>query len=172
VPTLTRHRSRTRLIKAGGLLAAAWTLALGGCEDPLGPERDALAAARARWEASAPTAYHFQFRRLCFCGPATIRPVRIQVLEDEVVAVRDVESGQPVTEPLDSFPTIEDLFDEIEDALDREAYRLEAMYDVQFGYPIDVSIDFIEHAVDEEMTLLVSEFEVLPALALAARSTR
>jgi len=119
----------------------------------------------------APTAYRFQFRRHCFCGPDVVRLLRIQVLDDEVVAVHDVETGEPVTQPIASFPTIDDLFAEIEDAIQRKAFRIQATYDDERGYPIDVSIDYIEYAVDEEMAFQVREFEVLPQLSFASRET-
>jgi hypothetical protein len=97
-----------------------------------------------------------------------VRPVRIQVLDGEVVAVEDAETSEPVDEPLASFPTIEDLFAEIEEALLQEAFRIQATYDDDFGYPIEVSIDFIENAVDDEMAFRVAEFATLPHLLISA----
>jgi hypothetical protein len=84
---------------------------------------------------------------------------------EEVVSVYDVETGEPVTEPLATYPTVEELFAEVEDAIRREAFRLQAAYDDELGYPTNVSIDFLEYAVDEEMAFVVSNFEILVRIA-------
>jgi len=129
--------------------------------NPLSPEDDALTAARAAWQAKAPAAYMYQFRRLCFCGPDVTRELVVEVIDGEVVSAVYVDDGLPSSPPLDEVPTIDDLFDEIQDAIDREAHQLNAEYDDELGYPVDVSIDYILEAVDEEMAFQVRAFEFL-----------
>lgn len=134
-----------------------------GCSDPLGPQENRLAEARAAWSLGAPAGYEFEFQRLCFCGPDTTRPVRIEVRFGEVTAVTVVETGETLADP-SSFPTIEDLFDEVEDAIRRDAFSLDVQYDDDLGYPIEVTIDFDEQAQDEEMAFRVSAFRDLGLL--------
>lgn len=133
------------------------------CSDPLGPHEGRLEEARVAWALAGPAGYEFVFQRFCFCGPDTVRPVRIDVRFGEVSAVTVVETDEPLAD-LSSFPTIEDLFAEIEDAIERDAYSLDARYDGDLGYPVDVSIDYIENAVDEEMAFKVSSFRDLGLL--------
>jgi hypothetical protein len=125
---------------------------------PLAPERSALETARAAWAVSAPDAYSYEFRRICFCGGEITRPVQIEVAAGQVISVVPVDDGPPLQTPIDEYPTIDDLFDEIQDAIDADAHQLLATYDEEWGYPVDVSIDFILEAIDEEMGFQVRDF--------------
>jgi hypothetical protein len=60
-----------------------------------------------------------------------------------------------------SFPTIEDLFAEIEKALDHEEFGLRPTYDNEVGFPFGVTLDLFESAVDHFMVMHVSKFETL-----------
>lgn len=147
-----------------GARRSGWGGALLGiiaCSSLLGPERDALEEARARWNVAAPAAYTFEFQRFCFCGTEFLRPVEIQVVDDEVIAAFFAEDGGPVTRALAEIPTIEDLFDEIQNAIDLEAHQVLADYDGELGFPTDVSIDFELQVVDEEMAFRVSGFDAV-----------
>ncbi len=149
---------------AGRWLATALlALTLVGCTDVLGPEQDALAAARARWALTNADNYLFEFRRSCFCAPDFVRPVRIEILDGIVSSAVYVDTEEPISLPLTSVPTIDDLFDEIQDAMDRLAFSVIADYDANMGYPTSVSIDYIENAIDDEMAFFVSSFQILDA---------
>lgn len=163
----TSNRSNPRRISAPALLPLTVLFVGGtiGCSDPLGPDVGELERARARWEARAPVLYEYQLRRTCFCPRALVRPVRITVSDGDVVAAVDPGTNEPLDPPPDGFPTIDDLFDEIRDAIDGEADSIEATYDGALGYPVQVFIDWIEDAIDDEMSFQVSEYVgALPAL--------
>ena len=140
---------------AGALLAFALA---GACSDALGPDASELAAARARWERSGTTSYEYRLQRACFCGLEFLRPVRVTVEAGAVVAAVFADTGEPVRTPLSDVETIDDLFDEIQDAIDREAFRIDATYDPDLGFPVDVAIDFEEWTIDEEMAFSVRSF--------------
>ena len=144
------------------LVIALLALTPVGCTDATGPEQDALAAARARWAQTNASNYVFELQRSCFCAPDFVRPVRIEVLGGIVNSAVYVDTEEPVS-PLTSVPTIDDLFDEIQDAMDRMAFSVIADYDADMGYPTSVSIDFIENAIDDEMAFIVSSFQLLDA---------
>jgi len=139
--------------------ACAFVFLMFGCSEPLGPEQDDLAEAVARWEVAHLEDYVFEFQRLCFCGGDVIRRVRIVVRSGSVTAATYVDDGAPVSGDLEDVPTIETLFEEIQDAIDREAHVLTASYHAALGYPTAVSIDYIENAVDEEMAFNVHSLE-------------
>ena len=148
-------RSTRRTWSRCSLLAVA----VAACStSPLAPERSALGEARAAWAANAPDAYTYQFRRICFCGGEVTRAVWIDVAAGVVVSVVPVDDGPPLQTPIDEYPTIDELFEEIQDAIDADAHQLLATYDEERGYPVDVSIDFILEAIDEEMGFQVREF--------------
>ncbi len=104
------------------LAVVGLALTLIGCADMLGPEEDGLAAARARWTRASIDSYVFEFQRSCFCVPDFVRPVRIEILEGLVDSAVYVDTEEPVSPPLTSVPTIEDLFDEIQEAFDRMGF--------------------------------------------------
>ena len=131
-----------------------------GCTDVLGPEQDALAAARARWTLTNAADYVFEFQRSCFCPPDFVRPVRIEIRDGLVSSAVYVDTEEPIPPPLTSVPTIDDLFDEIQAAMDGMAFSIMADYDADMGYPTNVSIDHIENAIDDEMAFTVSSFQL------------
>lgn len=160
----------SRSLLATSFLASALAVAAAACSSALGPEMEALEAARARWDRSGPGAYTFVLQRYCFCGSDFRRPVRIDVIDGVVIAAVYEDDGQPIDRPLGEIDTIPDLFDEIQDAFDRDAHQVLAQYDESMGYPKSVSIDFILEAIDEEMSFQVLELELL-ALPLSGRAS-
>ena len=128
------------------------------CSNPLGPEQSQLDRARNRWEAHGSGFYGFHFQRGCFCPQEIVRPVRIEVWDGVVVSAVDPDTNEPLDPPPDGFSTIDDLFDEIQDAIDRGAHSVDATYDESFGYPIHVFIDWILNAVDDEMSFQLSDY--------------
>lgn len=151
------NRSNAGRWLAMGLLAVIPV----GCGGVLEPEPDELTLARARWALTNADDYVFDLQRSCFCASDFVRPVRIEILDGIVSSAVYVDTGDPIPPPLTSVPTIEDLFDEIRDALDGSAFSVVADYDPGMGYPINVSIDYIENAIDDEMAFSVSSFQLV-----------
>ena len=108
------------------LVIALLALTPVGCTD--GPEHDALATARARWALTNADNYVFEFRRSCFCTPDFVRRVRIEILDGLVTSAVYVDTEEPISLPLTSMPTIDDLLDEIGDALEGTAFSVIADY--------------------------------------------
>lgn len=143
----------------GCIRAATLALAvLGGviaCDDP--EVVSEFEAARARWVEAAIQDYAYTLRRGCFCLPEFIGPVRI-VVENGQVASRTLLStgGEPLGEA-ERWPTIEGLFDYVERAM-READETTVRYHPDLGYPIEISVDWIRQAVDDEESVGVESF--------------
>jgi hypothetical protein len=89
-----------------------------------------------------------------------------------VVSAVDPDTNEPIDPPLNGFPTIEDLFDEIQDAIDRDADNIDATYDESFGYPVQVFIDWIRNAIDDEMSFQVSDYTEVLTLQAAMSLAR
>jgi hypothetical protein len=163
--TSKRNRERRSPIALTGALTALLASGAISCSNPLGPEQSELDHARVRWESRLPVLYEFRFQRGCFCPPEIVRPVRITVSNGVVISAVDPDTNEPVDPPLNGFPTIDDLFDEIQDAIDRDAARIDATYDESFGYPVQVFVDWILNAIDDEMSFQVSDYvEAVPVL--------
>ena len=142
-------------------------LALAGCENPLGPQESELEANVETWADADVAAYEYHFRRLCFCGPDTTREVIIEVILGNVARVLDAETGEELPDP-GSYPAIEDLFAEIQDAIDREAETIDVSYDDRLGYPLSAFFDYVLNAADEEMAWEVTDFIEIDVINLGS----
>lgn len=143
---------KTTAFRAGGACLVA-VLAV-GCDET--GEREEMQRQldrnRARWEALALTSYAVHERVSCYCvfGPDE---VIVTVDGGEIVSVTHAETGQPVdTATARFYYTVDDLFDMLERAI-READSLHASYDQTFFFPTEIAIDWIEPAIDDEISV-------------------
>ena len=129
---------------------------------PGGREED-LERARERWEASGPDAYRTVVSRRCFCGPDSYGPGIVTVSGTGTTRVyQDRPTTSVPTDQATWFPTVEEAFELIEEAFDQDAHRVDVRYDPGSGAPLDIYIDRIERAVDEEMRYELTPPEPLP----------
>lgn len=135
------------------LLVAA--LLIGGCSvfGSSSREQDALDEARARWDASGPSAYSMTYGRLCFCPTEVTGPFAVRVVGDRVVEV--TLDGTPVV--YDRAMTVDALFERLASAYARDAHRVDVTYDSALGFPSSIFIDYDERIADEEMGYTVTD---------------
>ena len=91
-------------------------------------------------------------------GLVTKGLVVLNVLEGEPVEWLYFLSGDPVApewQPV--FPTVDGLFDFLEDAVDRGAEEIEVAFDPGFGLPTTVRVDYRLAAADEEIAYEVEK---------------
>lgn len=149
-----------------GTVIAMMALTMGASCSVLGIDRyddelERLNAARSVWASQGIDSYSIVLRRLCFCGGGTA-PARVIVRNGERISVTVIETGEPIDpEFAQYYLTVKELFDFVEDAIDRKAHRIDVEYDPEIGLPLSISIDYDENAVDEEMAFEVSEFASL-----------
>ena len=106
--------------------------------------------------------YRFTLRRSCFCLPKSTEPVRIEVRKGKVTSIIAVSNGKPVNrEYFTNSDSIAKLFDLVEDAIARKAYRLSVTYHPTLGYPTEISIDYDKQMADEEISLTVDKLEAI-----------
>ncbi len=135
------------------------SLGLAGCaDDDSSPDRDALEASRARWEALGVNSYEYRFQRGCFCPPEDTREVWVTVTNDRISGVRYVDTNEAVPAArFDRYATVDGLFDLAQDALDRSADSYQATFDPDLAYPRRIAIDYVREAADEEVTIVTRE---------------
>lgn len=139
--------SRARLLALGAALLLVSPTA---CDDEH-PLAGRLADARSRWADHGPPDYSMVLVRGCFCGPEALGPVTVAVVGGTVVSRTYTEDGRVVPEPFeDSFPDVEELFEVAADAV-RRAYRVDAEFDPDLGFPVRLSIDYAENVADDEI---------------------
>ena len=156
-----------------GLFAALLATFLAGCqlfgpanegrrsggETLMSNTREGLLAAQEAWAAAAVDDYRFTYERMCFCMPDWRGPFEITVRDGQITGA--TREGQPVDLEEVRLPTIPDLLATIADALNQRADRLEVTYQMDYGVPVQVEIDYDFGLADEEITHFVRDFTVL-----------
>jgi hypothetical protein len=107
-----------------------------------------------RFQSIAPLSYSYTVRVTCDCTSDVTRPVTVYVDRGSIEYLLYEDTGRPV--PLSyasSFPSAEQLFDAIQDGIDRQADYIDVQYDPTYGYPTDVYIDYDRRVSSDELVL-------------------
>ena len=148
-------------MKAGVLRIAvcvALTVAT-ACDSGTGPSW-AASVAQHRWEERRPATYQYTVFRGCECLSEMIGPV-IVFVDGGTVTRRYAANGAVVSSTYaELFPTIDGLFEVIEDARRQDAAKIEVDYDATYGFPTRVSIDYHREMADDEITYTASQFVI------------
>ena len=124
-----------------------------------------------KWQHKKVADYTIVINRQCYC-PASYFPAKVVVRNDTVSQVFDADTNNPVPEDslgsvelryADIYPTIDQLFNLVNEAINREVNRLHVRYNNEYGYPKDVYIDYDANIADEEIGYTVSAYR--PAFA-------
>ena len=109
--------------------------------------------------------YTYEYNVLCECPDNLGQPVMITVSGGVIESVVYAESGElvqsgdpPVVVGLPRYHNIESLFEVIQDAIDNEADQLTVSYDSEFGYPMNIEIDYMINSIDDEYILTTNAF--------------
>ncbi len=155
---------RRRIARIMAVTALALATAGCGIVDSDGKERQReLNDARTRWRAAELSDYHYEVRQLCFCGLGGVR-IDVVVRDGVVVGATQVDGGEVIDVGQQPWaaPSIDDLFERIQEILDEDPHEFSAEYDPVLGYPVTVSADPVRNAVDEEWGVEVRGVETLP----------
>jgi len=146
------------MVKIDTFRRTALALALvgmSGCGDgPTAISTLTMDSARARWDAAGIRDYRFEFHQQCECGPALADAAVVEVRAGSVTRVNYRDSGEaaaPSARRL--FPTVDDLFDRIADAIQQNAASLIVSYDPALGYPTQINIDYDLQVIDDEVAI-------------------
>jgi Family of unknown function (DUF6174) len=115
-----------------------------------------LSQARQRWQNLQMEDYDMEMIRGCFCIGAGAMTVYVR--DDSVAAIRQEDQYWGSDRDWWQYiPTVDGLFDLIEEA-SLDAYSVEVQYSTD-GYPSEVSIDWIEMAVDDEISYTITNLK-------------
>ncbi len=150
---MKRNRSGVgrRALQATLVLGIA-SLVAGCTTSPFDLTASAVRDHRAAWEALGLTDYEFDVQRQCECSADWVRPARVVVSAGRVAEATYADSGQPAAASM-TYPTIDELFDMIEEAIRMEAPGLWVSYDARLQYPTEISINYQEQVVDDEISI-------------------
>jgi hypothetical protein len=94
-------------------------------------------------------------------------PAAVEVKDNQVLSIVDVNgetlsADDPMNEFILKYATLDRIFSEIDSDTVREADKLTISYDPTYGFPSEIFIDYIERAMDDELSINVTAFEPLP----------
>lgn len=119
-----------------------------------------LAQARALWEASGGDGgyqnYDFVYDLSCECDSEQDDPKLVLVRGGLVDSVTFLETGAPYEQG--NVWTINDLFDEIQKAIDEGRPQIDVDYNETYGFPTSIFIDYELNIADEEFIIAISDF--------------
>lgn len=113
-------------------------------------EHERLREKREQWQALGIQSYDYEHRKYCFCPPEINQLVRVEVRNGVVVRTVNVATGEEITSPYLTWPTIDQLFDETEQLFGTN-YRLKIEYDAALYFPTKITGD-VPRAIDDEFT--------------------
>lgn len=118
-----------------------------------------------KWQDAGVSHYRYDLTIGCFCPFYQDMPLTIEVQNGEVVSIARtdgtlVDPSDPNYQYYEKYATIDRLFSELKSEME-SAEEVKTTYDPQYGFPAEVSIDAIKLAMDDELALQVSNFEVL-----------
>jgi hypothetical protein len=115
-----------------------------------------LNEARALWSSFQMERYAYGYQRSCYCRSEFRLPLLVQVLCENVTSVT-TRSGEPVSDSVASLvPTIDGLFDTIQEAINLGANETRVVYNDEFGYPESMYIDYYYFLADDEFSVTVN----------------
>ena len=121
------------------------------------PEMSQVALHQLKWQSAALSNYQYEFSWQCFCLPDYVAPVLVTVREGVIDSVVYTHTHLPVdVDKLNRYLTIDELFTFIQSVIDEEAIKIVSEYDLEYGFPTKVWIDWNEMIVDEERGFQVS----------------
>ncbi len=116
-----------------------------------------------KWQAAGISHYRYNLFVGCFCTAS--EPMVVEVQDGQVVSL-EYQSGKEMDassrDLLEKYATIDRIFSELATNISGKADEFTVTYDPTYGFPTKVNVDFIKKALDDELTLTVSNFEKLP----------
>lgn len=97
----------------------------------------ALDANRGKWRSQGIVGYDMTISRICFCLVDAIGPFEATVKRNQIVKV------SPENEFSKDLPTVEGVFDFIQNAIKQRAANIDVEYNNKLGYPTRAFVDFV-----------------------------
>jgi uncharacterized protein DUF6174 len=118
-----------------------------------------------KWQDQGISHYRYHLFVGCFCVFSADMPLIIEVQDGKAVSI-EYQSGNEIDasnrEIFKKYETMDLIFAELEADLNGAADEVTVIYDPTYGFPTEASVDVVKEAVDDELSLTVSNFEVLP----------
>lgn len=117
-------------------------------DDDMQENQEQLNTNKAKWASNNISSYTYTYHHTCFC-PDVNTTYTITVENNSITSIVD-DASNDITN-LDNFKTIDELFDTIQSAVNRDVDSLTVTYNADYGYPAKIDIDSMKHAIDDEV---------------------
>jgi hypothetical protein len=157
---MLRLSSARRFYPLVALLALPLTAGCRGIFDPDYNEERDYERSRDRWYSRNVFEYEVTVDRRCEC--LYTGPIRMLVRDGIPVSAVDRYSGFAVpASVLRYYPSVEELFDLIDDAIYGRSHDVDVSYDHSYGYPRVTYIDYEQFYTDDDIRFELRELRVL-----------
>ena len=116
------------------------------------------------WKNNNISHYRFDLSVACFCAFSQLMPLSIEVVNGKILSM-NYNNGDLVTGNeqimFEEYKTIDALFNFTRASI-ATADEIHVKYDLKYGYPSNINIDFIKGAMDDELGITVQRFVPLP----------
>ncbi len=148
-------------MKKIGLLLGLFVI-IASCNSDDDSFKDELNANRALWQSKNISDYKWTENLACFCGGVLERAIFVvNGVKDRVdFDESQLFEGYTKEDVFNESRTIEEAFDFIASIQTQDVASVSVEYDKVYGYPINIYIDYIEDAIDDEISYLYSKFEI------------
>lgn len=125
-----------------------------------------LIDSRAKWDAATSDAQAVSYtaQSSCFCPPDYTRPMNITEQNGKIVDATYADTGEAVPSYIrDGLLTMNERFDQLEEAYLSGADRIDVSYDSKLGYPSSVYVDQSFMIADEELSYTIKDLAIAMA---------
>jgi len=116
-----------------------------------------------KWATQNITHYKFGLTISCLCPWGGIQPFTVEVKDGQVISMTD-KNGQPIpanyAKTFNEAATVEKLFGILDSAIGK-ASQITVAYDIAYGFPKSIQIDYSKWVMDDEIGYYMENFEVL-----------
>lgn len=127
------------------------------------------------WKRQQIENYRFTLEADCFCTLLAYSPGVVTVKNGEVESVVSKANGKSLVRGqgnddfdrkinemyINDFPTVSRMFEKVQTAVNKNAYWVWAEYDLERGHPTKISLEYDRQTTDDELYLLITDFEPL-----------
>lgn len=106
------------------------------------------------WHNTQTKDYSFVVKKSCFCPYEENKQITVD--NTKVIEAKYIPSNEVIND--NKIKSMDDYFNIIEDALNKDVYTLTVNYDEIYGYPKEITIDYDEQMADEELTYTITHF--------------
>jgi hypothetical protein len=149
------------MIKLNSILAIACIAVLSACDCEAPNDPGTIDDPQERWEAWHKDSYQMTVNLTCFC--TMWGDYRVTVKNGAITSAVQTSTGDTVSvtslELGGRLLTIDDYFRFIDTLRAGEADSVRTEFHPQYGYPILIDIDYILEAIDDELTITISDLQ-------------